>query len=175
MQRLILFGGAFLGIALAIGPSLQSLDWRGLALAGLASIAAAAQFFIAARAPGGGGIASLFWINSIMLPIAVIVVLSSGGPAPIASIKSAWVPISLSVAFYVIGFVMQMRGLRMTSTTAGGLVFCLEPVVATISAAIVLREHLTLSQYAGGFVVLAVIIASLASPRRRADMSEEQR
>jgi drug/metabolite transporter (DMT)-like permease len=166
-KRLTLFVGAFLGIAMAIGPSLQSLDWRGLALAALASVAAAVQFFMAARAPGGGGIASIFWMNSVMLPIALIVALACGGPAPIGSVESAWVPISLSVVFYVIGFITQMRGLRMTSATAGGLVFCLEPVVAIISATVILREHLALSQYAGGVIVLAVIGASLASPRPR--------
>jgi drug/metabolite transporter (DMT)-like permease len=167
VQRLTLFVGAFLGIAMAIGPSLQSLDWRGLALAALASAAAAVQFFMAARAPGGGGIASIFWMNSVMLPIALVVAVACGGPAPIGSVESAWLPVSLSVVFYVVGFVMQMRGLRMTSATAGGLVFCLEPVVATISATVVLREHLALSQYAGGIIVLAVIIVSLAPPRLR--------
>jgi len=165
--RLILFVFAFLGIALAIGPSMPVLDWRGLVLAGLASVAAAAQFFFAARAPGGGGMATIFWINCIMLPIAVIVVLACGGPVPIATIGSAWVPIGLNVMFYVIGFVMQMRGLRMTSASAGGLVFCLEPIVSTVSATVILSEHLALSQYAGGAIVLVVILSSLASTGQR--------
>jgi drug/metabolite transporter (DMT)-like permease len=122
---------------------------------------------MAARAPGGGGITSIFWMNSVMLPIALVVAVACGGPAPIGPVESAWLPVSLSVVFYVVGFVMQMRGLRMTSATAGGLVFCLEPVVATISATVVLREHLALSQYAGGIIVLAVILVSLAPPRLR--------
>jgi drug/metabolite transporter (DMT)-like permease len=165
-KRVALFGCAFLGIAMAIGPSLQWLDWRGLALAALASIAAAAQFFLASRAPGGGGIATIFWMNSIMLPIAWVVVLACGGFAPINAVGSAWRPIALSVFFYAIGFVTQMRGLRMTSAAAGGLVFCLEPIVSTVSATVILQEHLALSQYGGGVLVLAAIVTSLASPQQ---------
>jgi drug/metabolite transporter (DMT)-like permease len=151
-RRLVLFVFAFLGIAMAIGPSLQTLDWRGLALAAMASVAATLQFFIAARAPGGGG---------IMLPIALAVSLACGGPAAFSSIQAAAVPISFSVLLYAIGFVTQIRGLRLTSATAGGLVFCLEPIVATVSAAFILKEHLALSQYAGGAVVIAVIVSSI--------------
>jgi drug/metabolite transporter (DMT)-like permease len=160
-RRLVLFVFAFLGIAMAIGPSLQTLDWRGLALAAVASVAATLQFFIAARAPGGGGIATIFWMNSIMLPIALAVSLACGGPAAFSSIQAAAVPISFSVLLYAIGFVTQIRGLRLTSATAGGLVFCLEPIVATVSAAFILKEHLALSQYAGGAVVIAVIVSSI--------------
>jgi drug/metabolite transporter (DMT)-like permease len=161
-QRLALFLTAFAGIVAAIGPSFQSLDWRGLVLAMAASVAAAAQFFIAARAPGGGGLATIFWMNMVMLPIALAVALIFGSPAKVA-LASAALPVALSVLLYAIGVVAQMRGLRMTRATAGGLVFCLEPIVATLSATLILDEHLTLSQYAGGAIVLAVIATSIAA------------
>jgi drug/metabolite transporter (DMT)-like permease len=161
-HRLALFVTAFIGIVAAIGPSFQSLDWRGLVLATVASVAAATQFFIAARAPGGGGLATIFWMNMVMLPIALAVSLVFGRPANVA-LATAALPVSLSVLLYAVGVVAQMRGLRMTSATAGGLVFCLEPIVATLSAALILDEHLTLSQYAGGAIVLAVIATSIAA------------
>jgi drug/metabolite transporter (DMT)-like permease len=161
-QRLALFVTAFAGIVAAIGPSFQSLDWRGLVLAMVASVAAATQFFIAARAPGGGGLVTIFWMNMVMLPIALVVSLVFGSPTKLA-LATAALPATLSVLFYAVGVVSQMRGLRMTSATTGGLVFCLEPIVATLSATVILNEHLTLSQYTGGAIVLGVIATSIAT------------
>ena len=42
---LVLAAIAFTGVALVIGPGIGALDWRGVALAGLASISATLQFF----------------------------------------------------------------------------------------------------------------------------------
>jgi drug/metabolite transporter (DMT)-like permease len=48
-----------------------------------------------------------------------------------------------------------------------GLAFCLEPVVAAITSALVLGERLAPIQYAGGAIVIFAIIANVFVERRR--------
>ena len=160
--QLAAFGLAFFGIALAIGPSFGALDWRGLALAGLASIGGASQFFIASRAPGGGGLATLTWLHAVILPIALAASLASGGPPPWTRVEAAAWPLFVTSALYIGAVILQIRGMRTTRAAVAGLVCCLEPIVATVSAALLLGERLTIAQYVGGAFVLAGIIVGLA-------------
>ena len=159
--ELIAFALAFTGIALAIGPSFQTLDWRGLVLAFVASLGAAAQFFLAARAPGGGGLATLFWIHAIVLPVALLASFINGGPPRLSSLEAAVSPLVITTLLYVLGVVLQIRGLRLISASAAGLIFCLEPIVATLSAGLLLGERLSLLQYAGGALVLCAIVFNI--------------
>ena len=160
-------GLAFAGIALAIGPSLGALDWRGLVLAAMASGAAATQFFLVARAPGGGGLASMFWVHVAVLPVSLAVMLTLGGPVPLATLEAASLPVSFTVLFYIFGFALQFRGLRLTSAASAGLIYCIEPVVAVAVAAWLLGERLTLAQYLGGALVLGAVLVGLLSERKR--------
>jgi drug/metabolite transporter (DMT)-like permease len=152
---------AFAGIGLAIGPSFGALDWRGLALAALASVAAVTQLFIASRAPGGGGLATMFWVHTAILPVSAGVLAFIGGPAPLADFQSAAAPVLVTTLFYLIGVAFQFLGLRRTSAASAGLIYCLEPVVAVAAAALLLGERLTLTQYAGAALVLLAVAASL--------------
>jgi drug/metabolite transporter (DMT)-like permease len=162
--RLIAFALAFAGIALAIGPRFHDLDGRGLILAALASAGATAQFFFAARAPGGGGLTTLFWVHAIILPAAVIASLIAGGPAAQASWSNAALPVAATIALYMLGFWLQLRGLRATSAATGSLIFCLEPIVATLSAAALIGERLGAGQYAGGVLVVVAIALGVGTP-----------
>ena len=156
---------AFAGIVLAIGPSLGVLDWRGLALAALASVAAATQLFFASRAPGGGGLASMFWVQVAILPVAAVAALWFGGGARLEKFGEASWPLTLTTLYFIVGFVLQIRGLKSTTAAAAGLIYCLEPVVAVASAAWILGERLTPAQYFGAALVLAAVAFSMAGPR----------
>ena len=172
--QFIAFALAFAGIGLAIGPSFGSLDWRGLALAGIASVGAAGQFFLAARAPGGGGLATLFWIHLIILPVALTASLVSGGPAGIEKFSAAAVPLAVTSLLYAGAIILQISGMRVTRASVAGVIFCLEPVVATLSAGLLLGERLTALQYIGGALVLAGIMVNLgfgADLRRKAPVA----
>ena len=154
---------SFAGIALAVGPSLGALDWRGLARAGLASCFAVAQFFLASRAPGGGGVSTIFWIHATILPVAIVIAAAFGGVAQVTNFENAAAPIIFTTLFYLVGVSLQFRGLGQSTAARAGLIYCLEPIVAVAFAAWLIGERLTLAQYAGGALVLLAVGVSMIS------------
>ena len=63
----------------------------------------------------------------------------------------------------------QIIALTRISAVVAGLTFCLEPVVAAITSAIVLDERLGVTQYAGGALVIGAIMLNVwLESRRRA-------
>lgn len=166
-RRLLVFALAFAGLAVALGPGIGGIDIRGVILAGLSSIAAACQFFAAARA--GRRVppaALLFWSHVVILPIAGTVAFARGGIS-LPAIGAAWLPAALTVAGYVTGFVLQMAAARRAPAALIGLVFCLEPVVSIVFAGIILGETLTSAQMTGSILVLAALVASSLAELRR--------
>lgn len=166
---LLAFALAACGLALAVATQASALDWRGVALAGLASLAATAQLFFASRAPGGGGFATMFWSQAAMIPILVATMLAVG-PASAAAWSAAAAPAALVGTLYLAAFLLQVTGMRTTSAAAAGVIYCLEPVTAIVAAAVLLGERLSVAQYCGAALVLtgvAIEIGSRSLPARR--------
>jgi len=80
----------------------------------------------------------------------------------------ALVPIWLTIGGFVFGFGFQILALTRISASVAGLAFCLEPVVAAITSALVLGERLAPIQYLGGMIVIAAIIATVFVERGKA-------
>jgi len=158
---------ATLGVCLVVGPAFSDLDWRGLALAFAASIATAIQFFAAARCPRTGVVAKVFWVQLIILPTAVLISLATGQLAPPSTLTVAAFAVAMTIGGYVAGFVLQFLALGRISAVAAGIVFCIEPVVASLSSAVILEESLSPLQVAGGTLVLTAIIANVLLEQRR--------
>ena len=74
---------ALAGVVLVLGPGLDSLDPRGLALALLARASPALSQFFAAAAlrRRGRGPAKIFWVHVIVLPAALAAAVATGGAA----------------------------------------------------------------------------------------------
>ncbi len=158
---------ASLGVALVVGPAFDSLDWRGLALAFAASIATATQFFAAARCRRTGMVAKVFWIHLLVLPTAALISLAAGQLVPPAALAVAPFAVAVTVAGYVLGFVLQFLALGRITAVAAGIVYCTEPVVAALSSAVILDESLAPLQIAGGALVLSAIVANVLLEQRR--------
>ncbi|MEW2319254.1 EamA family transporter [Streptomyces bauhiniae] len=83
-----------------------------------------------------------------------------GTPVPALALL-AWIVLVATVAAYVTG-VLSVRRL---SPQVAGVVACLEAVIATVLAWVLLGEHLSLPQVAGGAVVLlGAFIAQSSAP-----------
>jgi drug/metabolite transporter (DMT)-like permease len=166
LSRLALAGVAFAGVALVVGPDAGQLDWRGVALAGLASLGAAVQFFAARRCADVPAIAKLFWVNLIVAPVVLAIVQLTGGFAPISAIGHAPFAFIVAVGGFFIGIVLQFAALSRASASATALAFCLEPVAAAGFAALVLGERMGGMQYLGVALVLGAVAANVMRETR---------
>jgi drug/metabolite transporter (DMT)-like permease len=157
---------AFVGVVLVLGMASGDLDLRGVALAALASVSAAMQFFAGTRCRESSNAAKIVVTQAIVLPGAIASVFATGGVFSMETQILAAVPIWLTIGGFVLGFVFQILALARISATVAGLLFCLEPVVAAITSALVLDERLLPVQYFGGFLVIAAIALTMLVERR---------
>jgi drug/metabolite transporter (DMT)-like permease len=166
LPRLALAAIAFAGVALVVGPSAEGLDWRGVALAGLASLGAAVQFFAARRCASVPTVAKLFWINVIVAPVVTAIVLATGGFPAFSLAGEAPIAFLVAIGAFFFGFVLQFAALSRISASAAALAFCLEPVAAAGFAALVLGERMAGLQYLGVALVLGAVAANVLRETR---------
>jgi drug/metabolite transporter (DMT)-like permease len=164
--RIAIAGFAFLGLAIAVGPSFQSIDLRGVALALLSSAGAAVQFFsgraLSRYLPAAvlGSLAHFaIWPGTLAVALwfggGVINIFPGGSADAIGFAALAGLGL-----VYVIAFFLQMSSLRYAPASTVAPFYNLEPIVTTAIAGVVLGERLAMNQYAGGAMVLAALIAS---------------
>lgn len=168
-RTLAIAAAAFLGVACVVGPAFGGLDPRGVALAGLASLATTVQFFAASRAGKTTLIAKVFWIHVLVLPVSGLAAWLSTGFSGRDVLLAAAIPVGITIGCYVIGFLMQLASLVRASAVAIGLAFCLEPVVAAVTSVAILGERLSPLQIGGGLLVLAAIVANILAESRRTE------
>lgn len=164
--RLLIAVIAFCGLAVAVGPSFDGLDIRGILLAGVAAAGGALQFFSGraiSRYMAPSAFGSLVHL-SFLLPVLAIALYAGGGqiqflPGGTAGTQGLMFLAGVGVA-YVFAYMVQMLSLRFAPASTVAPYFNLEPVVTTAIAAVILGERLALNQYAGGGLVLAALVAS---------------
>jgi drug/metabolite transporter (DMT)-like permease len=154
--RIVAFVIAFAGIILCVGPTLDGLDWRGLALAFTASVSCAALFALTAKVQQDG-LTLMFWTQVIALPVLALGVAATG-LSPMPDIRMAAFPIILSALGFYLGFTCQLMAGRMLKPATLGLFFLIEPAVAITSAAVFLGETMLPLQYIG----ISLVIGGLA-------------
>ena len=166
LLRILIALVAFGGLAIAVGPSFDSLDIRGILLAAVGSAGATLQFF-SGRAISNYMTPAAFGslVHMVILPpvLAIAIYAGSGtlqflpgGPASTAGLFF----MSGVAVVYIIAYMGQMLSLRFAPASTVAPFYNLEPVVATATAAAILGERLQTNQYAGGGLVLAALVAS---------------
>jgi drug/metabolite transporter (DMT)-like permease len=158
---------AFVGVVLVVGTAFSGLDPRGLILATVASVSAVVQFFAGTRCRRAGTLAKVFWLQLIGFPVAVTTAALTGGLGSPAQLAQAPLAVAMTITGFLIGFVLQIMALARITASAAGLAFCLEPVVAALTAALVLGERMEPVQYFGGALVIAAIVGNVLVERRR--------
>jgi drug/metabolite transporter (DMT)-like permease len=173
LSRILVGLFAFAGLAVAIGPGLDGLDWRGIALAAMASAAAALQAFSGraiSRHLDPSAFGSLVHV-AIWLPSLLIVLWLGGGeirsfPGGTATQAGYACVLALSL-FYVGAYFFHMQSLKFAPASIVAPFFNLEPIVTIAIATLLRGEKLALSQSVGGAMVLAALILSSIIDLRR--------
>lgn len=157
------FGLAFTGLALALGPSFEALDGRGVALALLAAVSAAYVFIVSPRIVGAyHAVGVSLYVNLAGIGLAGLFMASTGG-IQLPESALGWTGLGGVGLFYVIGTLSMFLALHGAGSLRSSLIFNLEPVVAICAAAVLLGERLAPLQMAGvALVVVALTLASLA-------------
>jgi len=156
---------AFAGVVMVVGPALDGLDPRGLVLAFGASLCAVVQFYGANRCAALPTLTKVVWVQAISLPAAWAAALATGGLAAPAALAAAPWAVAFTICGFIIGFVLHMMALARVGAVVAGMVFCVEPVIAVITAALVLGEALTPLQGVGGACVVAAILLTVRRER----------
>ena len=154
---------AFLGLGIAVGPGFDSLDMRGVLLAGAAAIGCALQFFTG-RALGRflqpAAFGSL--VHIAIWPLVLAVALYSGGQNLQLLTGGrgvfAYVFVAGVCLAYLGGYFFHMSSLKAAPASVVAPYFNLEPIVTTVISGTLLGETLKLNQYGGGALVLAALV-----------------
>lgn len=166
MLRVLIAILAFCGLAIAVGPSFESLDIRGILLAGLGAAGATLQFFSGrtiSRYMTPAAFGSL--VHLVILPPILLIALAAGSGSlqmlPGGTATSLGLLFVAGVAaVYVVAYMVQMLSLRFAPASSVAPFYNLEPVITTAVAAVILGERLQTNQYAGAGLVLAALVAS---------------
>lgn len=163
---------AFVGLAVMLGVSFQDADWRGIALASLASICSAANaILVARRFTHVDPVATTFHMSIIAAIALVALSIGAGefrlpalGPGALAAIAVAMVQ-SLGMPIYY-------ASMTRTGAVLSGAIFNIQPAISIAVAWLLYGEALTPVQMAGGALVLAAVwglqMGRLVSRRRQA-------
>lgn len=155
-RRWVVAIAAFAGVLLAVGPHVDGLDPRGVALAFLGSLFCAGMFITASKLTSDG-IVTFFWAQLVALPLALGFAYATGGLATPETILGAAWPFAITALGFFIGLLFQIMASARLSAASAGLLFLLEPVVAISVAALVLHEHITVIQLCGMLIVIAAL------------------
>ena len=159
-RQFAIFGLAFIGLVIAVGPSVDQLNVRGVSYALIAAVACAAMFILAGRVEGPPT-RTMFWTQVGQAPIALAFSLMNGGPVPLATFLNAPVAIAIAMGAYAIAFVFQLLASQRISASRAGLLFLFEPVTAIVFAGFFIGETLAPFQLAGVALILCALAAEV--------------
>ena len=151
---------AFIGLALALGPTFKSLSLIGIFLAFLASVGAAtvlitneylSKYFHAITI-------NAFTNLVCFLVFSLIIVFKFEIKMPANSL--GWSLVVFAAFCYCIAFYLQLFAVEKIGSARTALLLYLEPIVAIVSAIVFLNETLSILQIAGITIVIISLIVT---------------
>jgi len=159
---------AFVGLALALNVEASSLpDWRGVALAFIASLGMAVMVVGSSRTMRGAepSAVNLHLLVSASVLFLVLLV-AGGGPAWPHTASGQQALIGVLVTFATAQITL-IAAIRHAGSVLAAAVMNLEPIITVALAVTVVGESLTLRQLVGAALVIAAIYLT-SRPERRA-------
>lgn len=104
---------------------------------------------------------SLTFVQSLTVCSLSLILSFTEGGLSIPQEHNVWVSLLFCAIFAsIIAFILQIHYQQFVSASKAAIIFALEPVFATIAAAIYLSEHLTLQFYIGSLLIFLSILFS---------------
>lgn len=156
-KGLMLFLLAFSGLALSLGASMETLDWRGVALAFAGGAITALMVLTTRKAVSNISPLSLTVTNNIFASLFLLIAMPFFGgwslPFETSAVSSA-----LAVTFVFFGALLtQNIGLKRVNSQIAAILYNLEPIFSIFAAFILLGEILVLQQYIGATIVFVAL------------------
>jgi drug/metabolite transporter (DMT)-like permease len=150
---------AFAGLVLALGPSFDELNWRGIAcgLAGALAMGITVTFggpVMRRHDPLVVNVCTNAWMA---LGLGAYMAIAGGLALPTAGV--GWFGIGGATLCYLVAYTAWFLSLRLVDPIRVAILFNIEPVVTITAAWIVLRERLGPIQLLGGVLVIAAVVA----------------
>lgn len=159
---------AFLGLALAIGPSLDNLNVTGLIFASCASLGGVLIFIATPKANKYMHSYTLFTGTQIGGMIMCLMVLPFLGDFILPNGQTGYISMMIASLLYVGALFINFSAIRYAGPSLAAIVYNIEPMIAIALAAILLGEVLSPTQYAGcALVLFAILIASWRQRERK--------
>lgn len=165
--EMICFAAAFVGLALALEVSIETLNPLGLGLAGLSALAIAVAYLWNGRAMGDldATVVTLHMSVSGLAVAAVLTFATGSFVLPLSSGPGMLALVGASLCFAGAFFAMFF-GVRVIGPVRTAMVMNLEPVLTIAMSIMLLGETLSLRQFAGAALVLGAVVLAQRSGKR---------
>ncbi|WP_299617711.1 DMT family transporter [Pelagibius sp.] len=161
------FLAAFAGLVLALAPSFAGLDPRGLALAGGSTLSGLLLFLSADRLPGRQDVLAVALYANLVAALIVGPLALALGVFALPASGLGWSCLAGVCLGFLAAFFSMIGAIRYAGALKAALVFNLEPLVAILSAILLLGESLDLTQALGVALVLAALTGFTLAERRQ--------
>jgi drug/metabolite transporter (DMT)-like permease len=157
---------AFAGLALALGPSFDSLDWRGIVLATVASLAALVAFLATGKlSPQADSIgSSALTLFACFLGMCLVLPLTSSFSLPQTGV--GWLGLAAAAGLFMAAYFLQLLALRLAPAGPVALIFNVEPALTVVLAWLILSTSLSAVQALGVALVLVALVAASLGKRK---------
>jgi drug/metabolite transporter (DMT)-like permease len=158
---------AFAGLVLALGPSFDVLNWRGIAcgLAGALGMGITVTFAGTVMRQNDALIINTCTNAWAALALGAYMAATGGFVLPTTS--HGWLGIVGATLCYLVAFSSWLLSLRLVDPIRVAVLFNIEPVVTITAAWLVLGERLEPIQLLGGALVIAAVVAMTVLGARR--------
>ena len=159
---------AFLGLALALGPDIDGLDWRGCGFGVMAALGAMSTFILSRRLVVEQDMFAFSFHLHLICVLAVLAAFSVIGWPLLPTVGVAWTGLFGVGAFYVAAVLLQFGAIRLAGPARASIVFNVEPIITMVAAALLLGERLGPWQITGATLVIGAVLWSTRADTREA-------
>ena len=151
---------AFAGVALALGVSPGGLDWRGVALALIATVTVSVNIVGSAAVMRKADSLVVTFVMSVAMMAVFGVYNLARGRLALPSDVAGWWPLGGSLLGYLLAAVCFYGAIGRLGPQRVAMAMNFEPIFTIGLASLILAERLTPVQFVGAALVIAAIFAS---------------